>query len=84
MSRLSRVEFTKQFEKYFKIHLRPEWIDILLTSVQPNRKISFDVVKFDMYLHEQFGQYEDEGKSMASIIEEHFGAPARKLIQDHL
>jgi len=53
-------------------------------SVQPSMKVSFNVISFDKYLHEQFGEYENEGKSMASIIEEHFGASASKLIKDHL
>jgi hypothetical protein len=69
---------------HFKIHLRPEWIDTLLTALQPGMKICFDVVRFDKYLHDQFGEYENDGKSMATIIEEHFGAPARKLVEDHL
>ena len=84
MSRLSRVEFAKQFQTHFKIHLRPEWLDTLLMSVQPSMKVSFNVISFEKYLHEQFGEYENEGKSMASIIEEHFGASASKLIKDHL
>ena len=84
MSRLSRVEFAKQFQIHFKIHLRPEWIDWLIMRLQPSRKMSFNVIKFDEYLHQQFGNYENEGKSMASIIAEKFGEAASKLIQDHL
>ena len=84
MSRLSRVEFAKQFQIHFKIHLRPEWIDPLLTSIQPGMKIHFDVLRFDDYLHQQFGEYENDDKSMASIIAEKFGEAASKLIQDHL
>ena len=66
------------------MHLRPEWIDWLIMRLQPSRKMSFNVIKFDEYLHQQFGEYENDGKSMAAIIEEHFGASASKLIQDHL
>lgn len=84
MSRLSRVEFSKQFQRHFKIHLRPEWIDTLLTALQLGMKIYFDVIRFDKYLHEQFGEYENDGKSMATIIEEKFGASARRLIEDHI
>ena len=84
MSRLSRVEFSKLFQSHFKMHLRPEWIDGLMTALQPGMAICFDVVKFDQYLHQQFGEYEDQGKNMASIIEEKFDASARKLIGDHL
>ena len=84
MPRLSRVEFSKQFEKNFKIHLRPEWIDTLLTAMQSGMKICFDVVKFDEYLHQQFGEYENDGKSMATVIQEKFGTSARKLVEDHL
>jgi hypothetical protein len=84
MSRLSRVEFSEQFQTHFKIHLRPEWIDGLMTALQPSMAICFDVVKFDAFLHQQFGDYEAQGKSAAAIIEEKFGASARKLIEDHL
>jgi hypothetical protein len=84
MSRLSRVEFSKQFERHFKIHLRPEWIDGLMTALKPGMNICFDVVKFDQYLHQQFGDYEARGKSAAAIIEEKFRIPARKLIEDHI
>ena len=84
MPRLSRVEFSKQFERHFKTHLRPEWIDGLMTALQPGMAICFDVVKFDLYLHQQFGDYETQGKSTATIIEENYGTLARKLIEDHL
>jgi len=84
MSRLSRDEFGKEFQTHFKMHLRPEWIDWLIMRLQPSRKMSFNVLKFDEYLHQQFGEYEKDGKSMASIIEEHFGASASKLIGDNL
>lgn len=84
MPRLTRVEFSEQFQTYFKIHLRPEWIDGLMTALQPGMAICFDVVKFDAFLHQQFCDYEAQGKNMAAIIEEKFGASARKLIEDHL
>lgn len=32
----------------------------------------FDTAKFDNYLHSKFGNYEENGKSMADIIHEHF------------
>lgn len=84
MSRLSRIEFNKQFEKHFKMHLRPEWIDNLLTVIRNDKSISFNTLSFDDYLHRQYGDYEDTGKSMANIIEEKYGTSARKLIEDHL
>jgi hypothetical protein len=52
--------------------------------LQPSKKMSFNVIKFDEYLHQQFGDYENDGKSMASIIEEKFGEAASKLIGDNL
>jgi len=84
MPQLSREEFSRQFQKHFKMHLRPEWIDWLIMRLQPSRKMSFNVIKFDEYLHQQFGEYENDGKSMASIIEEKFGEAASKLIGDNL
>lgn len=84
MPRLSRVEFSKEFQRHFNIHLRPEWIDGLMTALQSGMRICFDVVKFDVYLHQQFGEYEERGKNMSDIIEEKFGASARKLVEEHL
>jgi hypothetical protein len=84
MPRLSRDEFSKQFQIHFKMHLRSEWIDWLIMRLQPSKKMSFNVIKFDEYLHQQFGDYENDGKSMASIIEEKFGEAASKLIGDNL
>ena len=84
MPQLSREEFSRQFQKHFKMHLRPEWIDWLIMRLQPSRKMSFNVLKFDEYLHQQFGDYESDGKSMAAIIEEKFGEAASKLIGDNL
>lgn len=84
MSRLSRSEFSKQFEQQFKMHLRPEWIDNLLTMIRADRSISFDTLAFDDYLHQQYGNYEDTGKSMANIIAEKYGPAATKLIEEHL
>ena len=66
------------------MHLRPEWIDWLIMRLQPSKKMSFNVIKFDEYLHQQFGEYENDGKSMAFIIEEKFGEAASKLIGDNL
>jgi hypothetical protein len=66
------------------MHLRSEWIDWLIMRLQPSKKMSFNVIKFDEYLHQQFGDYENDGKSMASIIEEKFGEAASKLIGDNL
>lgn len=36
------------------------------------KKPMFDTAKFDNYLHSKFGNYEENGKSMADIIHEHF------------
>ena len=84
MAGLSRIEFSKQFQTHFKIHLRPEWIDAIVTLYDSRKNLHFNVIRFDKYLHEQFGEYEERGKSMATIIQEKFGAPARELIEDHL
>jgi hypothetical protein len=40
----------------------------------------FDVLKFDDWLHEKFGDYEDEHKSMKNVVFEHFGENAANLI----
>lgn len=41
------------------------------------KKASLDLFAFDDWLHEKFGEYEDEGKSMSDIIEEKFSKEAR-------
>ena len=33
----------------------------------------FDLIKFDDYLHERYGDYEKQGKSQADIFKELFG-----------
>lgn len=40
----------------------------------------FDILKFDDWLHEKFGDYEDEHKSMKNVVFEHFGENAANLI----
>ena len=43
-----------------------------------NRPI-LDIFKFDDYLHEKYGDYESEGKSLKDMFEELFGDNADKI-----
>ena len=38
-----------------------------------------DIFQFDDYLHERFGDYESEGKSMKDMFDELFGNDAKKI-----
>jgi hypothetical protein len=40
-----------------------------------------DLIKFDEYLHQLFGDYEADGHSMESIITEHFGVNGASFIR---
>jgi len=53
--------------------------DMIFTTPECAR---INLIKFDEWLHDKFGDYEDEEKSMKDIIEEHFGNTAcRKFMQ---
>lgn len=39
-----------------------------------------DIFAFDDWLHEKYGEYEDEGKSMRDIVTEHYGEKGAKMI----
>lgn len=43
------------------------------------RRPVLNVFKFDDYLHDRFGDYESEGKSMKSLFDELFGEKAKRM-----
>ena len=46
-------------------------------------KVSIHIVKFDGWLHEQIGSYEEEeGLSMKEAISKYYGEPAASFIQN--
>lgn len=72
-------EAGKVNEKFLRLFGVPfmKYYDGFMTAT--TGKLWVDVVKFDDYLHERFGQYEDDGKSMCEIITKKFGAEAEKF-----
>ena len=58
-----------------------QFIDVQMLQLDTSR-IRIDVCKFDDWLHEQFGEYEEvRGQSMAELIEERYGREARSFVQ---
>jgi hypothetical protein len=51
----------------------------LLTTTPDRAKL--DVVKFDEWLHQQFGEYEDLDKSMKDVLEEAYGHDVMKRVE---
>jgi hypothetical protein len=66
----------RKFEELFKINknqFNNIW-DKMLTAITGN--IEIDIIKFDEILHERFGDYEDEEKSMEEMVKEKYGKEA--------
>lgn len=58
--------------KFSKVH------DKLMSVVF--RLVIIDIFAFDDWLHEKYGNYEEEGKSMRDIVTEHYGEKGMKMI----
>ena len=46
------------------------------------KRLCIDILKFDDWLHEKYGDYEENGQSMKEIIYEKYGEKGVKLIED--
>lgn len=44
------------------------------------RLVIIGIFAFDDWLHEKYGNYEEEGKSMRDIVTEHYGEKGMKMI----
>jgi hypothetical protein len=69
----------KQFVETFHTKLNPFLDGYLMIAA---RKPGIDVFKFDDRLHEQHGNYEDDGKCMNDIINEKYGEGAVSLVKE--
>jgi hypothetical protein len=67
------------FEEAFHVSIQ-KFYDGFVTGFV-NKYISIDPFKFDDYLHEQFGEYEKEKKSMRDIILEKYGERALTVFE---
>ena len=75
----SLMEVDKRFQQYFNVKFSLFW-DRMMSMLTMEVKI--DVLKFDDYLHREFGDYEKDGKSMNMIIEEKYGKEALEFIHE--
>ena len=74
-------EFSQGLRKHFKIQSNTQkYLCIASSLIFKEAKI--DIIKFDDWLHEQFGEYEKKEKiSMKQLIKKKFGKEAMFFIQ---
>jgi len=78
---MTLVNAHKFFHDTFGISLNP-YLDGMLMMIM--KKPIIDMGKFDDWLHEQFGDYEDNGESMADVLRNNYGNSAVNKIKDLL
>lgn len=76
------MKFRKGFRKFFPDLDAGKFIDRNLIGASPAPIVSIDVMQFDDWLHEKFGEYEKKKLSMARVIEKHFGKDAMLFIKE--
>ena len=69
--------FKEQFNLNFK-----DYIDTTL-SVAFGKPI-LDTYKFDVWLREQYGNFEEEGHSMLTLLKKHYGEEVAAQIQKYV
>jgi len=68
-----------EFQRVFGIGFKP-FYDGLMSVV--SKQLCIDLLKFDEWLHEKHGNYEDAGQSMDDCIREHYGDEGVRLINE--
>lgn len=68
----------RKFQNYFGVSFKPFYDGVVSVFF---KCLILDILKFDDWLHSQFGQYEDTGKSMRDIVLEKYGEDAFRLIK---
>lgn len=73
-------DFCSGMNTFFKIPEKDaiKFADEILTSVY--RSVKIDLFKFDLWLHEKHGEYEEKGMSMSDIIKLEYGKLAYEFI----
>ena len=73
-------EFHKNMNKHFGIKTDVQkYVDVLVSAI--TGQISMDVIKFDDWLHERHGNYEEErGISMADLIKKEYGQASYSFV----
>lgn len=68
-----------KFRSVFGVGFKPFYDGLVSIAT---KQLCIDILKFDEWLHQQHGNYEDEGKSMDDIIREHYGEKGVELINE--
>lgn len=72
-------QLNDEFYKVFGIGFKPFYDGLISIA---SKKLCIDILKFDDWLHEKYGDYENEGKSMDDIVREKYGEKGVKLIEE--
>lgn len=72
-------ELGDKFQEFFGVKFKDFWDKSCLLLF---KRMMIDIFAFDDYLHELYGDYESEGKSMSDVIVEHYGEDANGLIKE--
>lgn len=68
-----------KFMSVFGIGFKPFYDGLMSVA---SKQLCIDIMKFDEWLHEKHGDYEDAGQSMDDCIREHYGDEGAKLINE--
>lgn len=71
-------DFCKGMKQHFGIRDANKYLDPITLRYPA---VSLNILVFDDWLHEKFGMYEDQGKSMDNIITEKFSADASNFVR---
>lgn len=74
------IAVCKEFQQLFNLSF-PAYVYKLFIVLG---RVTIDIIALDDTLHQMFGNYEEQGKSMKDIITEKDGEKAAKLIQEML
>lgn len=75
------VKMFQGLTNYFKL---PHPNKYLCSTAIIQKKGVLDIIKFDDWLHEQYGQYENKGLSMQDLIRKEYGEEAVHFIKECL
>ena len=68
-----------EFMNVFGVGFKPFYDGLISVA---SKCLCIDILKFDEWLHQQHGNYEDDGKCMDDIIREHYGEKGVELINE--
>jgi len=68
-----------KFMAVFGIGFKPFYDGLMSVA---SKQLCIDILKFDEWLHEKHGNYEDSGKNMDDCIREHYGDEGARLINE--